>query len=113
MKSIENEDSRTFGCEWMAKQMADRCGLTDFLSQLTDNHRIAQLMLAEIICRMSHPSSEAESSRRMSCESSLCEILGLLKYPTHKELYAAARHLYAHKTEIETFLGGDVKSMLI
>jgi transposase len=104
VKSVENEDSRTFGCEWMAKQMADRCGLTDFLSQLTDNHRMAQLMLAEIICRMAHPSSEAESSRWMSCESALCEILGLLKYPTHKELYAAARQLYAHKTEIEAFL---------
>ncbi|MDR2027060.1 MAG: IS1634 family transposase [Prevotellaceae bacterium] len=104
VKSIENEDSRTFGCEWIGKQMADRCGLTNFLSHLTDKPRTVQLMLAEIICRMAHPSSEAESSRWMSGESSLCEIFGLLKYPTHKELYAAARQLYAHKSEIETFL---------
>jgi transposase len=104
IKSIENEDCRTFGGEWIGKQMADRCGLTNYLSQLTDNPRTAQLMLAEIICRMIHPSSEAESSRWMSSESSLCEILGLLKCPSHKELYAAARYLYSHKSEIETFL---------
>jgi transposase len=61
-------------------------------------------MLAEIICRMTHPSSEYESSRWLSAESSLCEIVGLLKNPTHKELYSAARLLYEHKTKIETFL---------
>jgi transposase len=88
----------------MSLQMAERCGLTDFLSRLTDNPRMACLMLAEIICRMAHPSSEMESSRWMSGESSLCEILGMFKSPNHKELYAAARLLYAHKTEIEAFL---------
>ncbi|MDR2764528.1 MAG: hypothetical protein LBB90_05800, partial [Tannerella sp.] len=55
VKSIENEDSRTFGCEWLCKQMADRCGLSAFLSCLTDNHRMSDLMLTEIICRMVHP----------------------------------------------------------
>jgi hypothetical protein len=99
INSLENEDSRIFGYEWISKQMSDRCGLTDFLSQLMDDPRTAQLMLTETICRIAHPSSELESSRWMSCESSLCEILGLVKYPTHKELYSAARHLYTHKSE--------------
>jgi hypothetical protein len=104
IKSLENEDSRTFGCEWLGLQMADECGLTEFLLRLTKNERASRLMLAEILCRMAHPSSEAESSRWMSSESSLCEIPGLSKCPGHKELYAAARLLYAHKEEIEAFL---------
>jgi hypothetical protein len=104
IKSLENEDSRTFGCEWLSRQIADSCGLTEFLSCLTKNERTSRLMLAEILCRMAHPSSEAESSRWMSSDSSLCEILDLSKCPSHKELYAAARLLYAHKTEIEAFL---------
>jgi transposase len=104
VNSIENEDSCTFGCEWLSKQEADACGLTSLLSTLTDNQKTAQLMLAEIICRMAHPSSEYESSRWLSSESSLCEILGLHKNPTHKELYSAARLLYEHKTETEMFL---------
>jgi hypothetical protein len=104
VNSLENEDSRTFGGEWLSKQMSDSCGLTGFLSHLTDSQRMAQLMLSEIICRMVHPSSELESSRWLSSESSLCEILGVSKCPSHKELYAAARLLYAHKPEIEAFL---------
>jgi transposase len=104
VNSIENEDSRTFGCEWLSKQMSDDCGLTDFLSSLTGSHRMTQLMLSEIICRMAHPSSELESCRWLSSESSLCEILGMLKCPNHKELYSAARCLYEHKSETETFL---------
>lgn len=104
VNSLENEDSRTFGCEWVSKQMSDSCGLTDFLFRIAGNHRMAQLMLSEIICRMAHPSSELESSRWLSSESSLCEILGILKCPDHKELYAASRCLYEHKSEIEPFL---------
>ncbi|MDR2776162.1 MAG: hypothetical protein LBC19_15785, partial [Tannerella sp.] len=68
IKSLENEDSRTFGCEWLSRQMADECGLTEFLLGLTKNERASRLMPAEILCRMAHPSSEAESSRRMSSE---------------------------------------------
>jgi hypothetical protein len=104
LNSIENEDSRTFGCERLSKQAVDACGLTAFLSGLTDNQRQVQVMVAEIICRMTHPSSEYESSRWLSSDSSLCEILGLHKAPTHKELYSAARLLYEHKSEIEMFL---------
>jgi hypothetical protein len=37
VNSIENEDSRSFGCECLCKQAADACGLTDYLSELTDN----------------------------------------------------------------------------
>jgi transposase len=88
----------------LSKQAVDACGLTAFLSGLTDNQRQVQLMVAEIICRMTHPSSEYESSRWLSSDSSLCEILGLHKAPTHKELYSAARLLYEHKSEIEIFL---------
>ncbi|MDR1340094.1 MAG: IS1634 family transposase [Prevotellaceae bacterium] len=104
VNSVENEDSRTFGCEWLGKQMSDHCGLTGFLSQLAGSQRMAALMLSEIICRMVHPSSELESSRWLSSESSLCEISGISKYPDHRELYAAARCLYKHKSEIEAFL---------
>jgi hypothetical protein len=69
VNSINNEDSRSFGGEWMSKQMID----------------------AEIIARMIHPSSELETSRWLGGESSLCEMLGMAKknqsqptaYPQH------------------------------
>jgi transposase len=104
VNSLENEDSRTFGCEWLSKQMAGSCGLTDFLLRAAGSQRMAALMLSEIICRMAHPSSALESSRWLSSESSLCELLGISKCPGHKELYAAARCLYEHKSEVEAFL---------
>jgi len=77
--SISNEDSRSFGGEWLSKQMLDSCGLPHFLSQSIDNEDIEELISVEIISRMIHPSSELETSRRIENESSLCEILSLHK----------------------------------
>jgi hypothetical protein len=104
VNSLVNENSLTLGCEWLCKQMMDESGLTDLLTSIAKNTRMAQLMMAEIIARMAHPSSELETVRWMSCESSVRELLGIDKVPSHKELYAAARELYSHKTEIESFL---------
>jgi len=93
--SISNEDSRSFGGEWLSKQMLDSSGLSHFLSQIIDNEDIEKLISAEIISRMIHPSSELETSRWIENESSLCEILSLHKTPDHRKLYEAARRLYA------------------
>jgi hypothetical protein len=104
INSIVHEDSRTFGGEWLSKQMLDGCGLSDFLSQNTGNEEMEKLMAVEIISRMIHPSSELETSRWIESESSLCEILSLSKTPTHRKLYEAARRLYSQKDKVEDFL---------
>jgi transposase len=104
INSIVNEDSRTMGGEWLSKQMADGCGLSSLLLKLSGNGKMSKQMLAEIICRMVHPSSDLEMSRRLEAESALCELFGLTKTPSHKDLYAASRELYEHKDEIERFL---------
>ena len=104
INSITQEDSRTFGGEWLSKQMLDNCGLTDFLSQNICNQEVEKLISAEIISRMLHPSSELETSRWMANESSLCEILSIQKTPDHRKLYRAARALYGQKEKLEDFL---------
>ena len=104
VNSVIHEESRTFGGEWLSKQMLDGCGLSGHLSQNTDNKEIEKLMEAEIILRMVHPSSEPKTSRWLAGESSLCEILSLQKMPGHLKLYDAARRLHAQKEEVEDFL---------
>ena len=104
INSIVYEDSRSFGCEWLSKQMLDDCGLSCFLSQNMDNEEMGKLIAVEIISRMVHPSSELETSRWTESESSLCEILSLPKTPDHRKLYEAARTLYGHKNIVEDFL---------
>ena len=104
VNSIVHEDSRSFGGEWLSKQILDSCGLSEFLSQQVDNEELVKLISAEIISRMLHPSSELETSRWIENESSLCEILSLDKTPTHRKLYEAARQLYRHKEKVEDFL---------
>jgi len=102
--SISSEDSRSFGGEWLSKQMVDLVGLSHFLSQKTDSEEMAKLMSVEIISRMVHPSSELETSRWLANESSLCEIMSLPKTPDHRKLYEASRRLYALKEDVEDFL---------
>jgi transposase len=104
INSIENEDSRTLGGEWLCKQMMDASGLPKHLMETIKDPHAVRLMMAEIIARMLHPSSELETSRWMGCESCLCELLGIAKAPSHKALYKAARLLYDNKAAIETFL---------
>jgi len=104
INSILQEDSRTFGGEWLSKQMLDSCGLSGFLSHNTDDEEIRKLIEVEIISRMIHPSSELETSRWIESESSLCEILTLQKTPEHRKLYKAARALYSQKEKVEECL---------
>ena len=104
VNSIIYEDSRTFGGEWLSKQMLDDCGLSGFLSQNIAKEEMRKLIAAEIISRMIHPSSELETSRWMAGESSLCEMLSLPKAPDHRKLYKAARTLYGQKDGVEDFL---------
>ena len=104
INSITNEDSRSFGGEWLSKQMLDACGLSDYLSKNMVNEEMAKLISVEIISRMVHPSSELETSRWLESESSLCEIMSLHKTPNHRKLYDAANKLYAQKEKVEDFL---------
>ena len=104
INSIIHEDSRSFGGEWLSKQMLDGCGLSGFLSENTGNEELEKRISAEIISRMVHPSSELETSRWIAGESSLCEILSLQKPPDHRQLYEAARILYGQKEKVEDFL---------
>jgi transposase len=104
INSISNEDSRSFGGEWLSKQMLDTCGLSDYISKNIDNEDTVKLISAEIISRMIHPSSELETSRWMENESSLCEILSLPKTPDHRKLYESARSLYTRKSGVEECL---------
>ena len=104
INSVSNEDSRSFGGEWLSSQILDDCGLSGFLSQEINNDLIEKQIAIEIISRMIHPSSELETSRWLSAESSLCELLSLQKIPDHRKLYHAAATLYRHKNKVEDFL---------
>jgi transposase len=104
VNSISNEDSRTFGGEWLSKQMLDASGLPDVLSRCIENEEAEKLIAVEIISRMIHPASELETSRWLESDSSLCEMLQIRKMPDHRRLYEAARCLYAHKETVEECL---------
>ena len=100
INSVIHEDSRTFGCEWLCRQAPDDCGLSGFLSQDTGNEEIEKLIAIEIISLMVHPSSDLEASRRLSSESSLSEMLSLLKTSGYRKFYEAARRLYDRKEDV-------------
>jgi transposase len=104
INSIFHEDSRSFGGEWLSKQIFDDCGLSDFLSHQINNEVIEKHIAIEVISRMIHPSSELETSRWLKNESSLCELLSLQKIPDHRKLYRAASTLYQHKDQVEDHL---------
>jgi hypothetical protein len=104
VNSILNEDSRSFGGEWISKQILDHCGLSGFLSQEINNDVIEKHIAIEILSRMVHPSSELETSRWLKNDSSLCELLSLHKIPDHRKLYKAASTFYRYKDQVEDLL---------
>jgi len=104
INSLLNEDNRSFGGEWLSKQVFDDCELSGFLSENMNNEVLEKHIAIEVISRMIHPSSELETSRWLNNESSLCEVLSLHKIPDHHQLYRAASALYRHKDKVEDLL---------
>lgn len=100
--SIEEEQSREIGGEWLCKQAFDKLGLSDLFLKIGLSEKqvtVAQMLLT---AKLLHPSSELETERWLKENSGAMELYGeddlsISRY----HLYQAGTKLYEKKDEVE------------
>jgi hypothetical protein len=102
LESVEEEESREIGGEWLCKQAFDNLGIDKLLSQIGMNEN--QIDMAQILltAKLIHPSSELETERWLKENSGALELYGEEAFSTTRyRLYQAATKLYQEKALIE------------
>ncbi len=104
-KSIEHEDVREIGAEWLCLQTIRELGLDKFLEEQGWHADQIELTLSQIIAKAVFPASELKTSQWMDENSGLKELFrSLPKTMNLNKMYKTNRLIYDHKDIIEPYL---------
>lgn len=105
MDSLEHEDARVMGAEWLCQQAATQLKIKEALSNNGFDDQQIQLALTQIITRAVYPASELKTESWIKENSAVAPLNGIepSKVSRH-QLYASALNLYDKKTELELHL---------
>lgn len=120
LKSIEIENSRTFGGEHLCSQILEMLHLSACLESLNFSKDEDRLVHISIIGRALFSASEYKTIQYLRDNSGLCDLHHVAANDiTHRDLYAIADKLYEHKDSIDKFLYNrivnlfDIKDSLV
>ncbi len=105
LESIDNEECRELGGEWLCKQAFDQLGLNDLFSTAGFNDTQVSMAQMLLTAKLLHPSSELEAERWLKESSGAMELYGEEEFSTTRyRLYQAGTLLYNNKDIIEKTL---------
>ena len=105
LDSIELENVREIGSEWMCYQAARQLDLPGYFERAGFSPEETDLALTHIIGRAVHPASEHATAEWLQESTALCELLGMESTSVNRfKLYDTSRLLYTHREGIESFL---------
>lgn len=112
LKTFSIEQSRTFGGEYLCRQVMQRIGLEEELVNMEWNIGEARTAMVSIISRALFASSEHKTEQYLRFNSSLNELYGFTYDElTRHHLYKISDKLYEYKDQIDRFLYRRLKSM--
>jgi len=76
LNTLNNEDVRELGAEWMSLQALQELGIDEFLRFRGWNEENIQLALSHIVTRAVYPASELKTASFIRENSSICELTG-------------------------------------
>ena len=102
LESIEEEECREIGGEWLCKQAFEKLGIDQLLMETGMNETQINMAKMLLTAKMIHPGSELESERWLNENSGAMELYGEEAFTTTRyRLYQAATKLYQEKELIE------------
>ena len=105
LRTLQNEDVRALGCEWMSLQALQELDIAGFLRVRDWDEEDIQLALSHIVSRAVYPASELKTSDFIRENSSICELTGYpVKQISKDKLYTITKKLYAEKEGLEIYL---------
>ena len=105
LNSVETEEVKEVGSEWLCYQAIEQLGIRKFLEQEGWRKDEIDIALIHLISKAVYPASEHKTAQWIQENSSVAELFSVesLKINRH-HLYEASRMLYRAKDKIESFL---------
>ena len=105
LNSIETDDVRETGAEWLCKQVLEQFELGSFLSGLGWSDKMIRLAQIHLISKAVYPSSEHKTAQWIQENSAIAELFGEEAQKISRfQLYKACLDLYREKDSIESYL---------
>lgn len=105
LSSVEMEDVREVGVEWLCKQVVEELGLGDLLSGLGWSEFQVETALIHLISRAAYPASEHKTAQWIQENSAVTELFNQTPDRINRfNLYRASQLLYKEKEGIEKHL---------
>ncbi len=105
VNSIEFENVREIGSEWMCLQALRQLNMEQCLGECGFEKDEIPLGMAHLISRAIFPESEYATAQWMKDNSAACEILGIqAQEVSYHHLYEVSRQFYKYKSRIESWL---------
>lgn len=111
LKGLSLTDVKTFGAEYLSKQILEKLKLKDFFGSLGFTEIQTKKALISIAARAIFSSSEHKTAQIINSSSELKSLFSYQKNITHKQLYAISDLLYKHQEEIDKFLYKQISNM--
>lgn len=105
INSIEHDEVRELGAEWLCLQAAQELGIPGLLASQGFDAQTANKALSLLVSRAVYPASEHKTAQWMSGSSSLTELVfGEHQAISHQQLYKVGDQLYGQKDVLEAHL---------
>ena len=106
VNSLEHEQAREIGAEWLCKQTLDRLGLKEFLTaDCGFSETSANFSLMHLVSRAVYPACEHKTAQWIKDNSAVSELFNIPLYHVNRfKLYTASNNLYAQKERLEKYL---------
>ncbi len=113
LNSVQTEDVREVGAEWLCKQILDQLKLEEFLHQnLQWEANTTQLAMIHLISRAVYPASEHKTAQWINDNSGVAELFGKDPLKINRfQLYKVCRILYSNKEAIEQYLSSNTNEL--
>lgn len=113
VNSIESENGREIGCEWLAKQAIEQIGLDKLLeNQKNGSDKLVKSSVITVISRMTHPASDLETERWIGENSAVNQLFDLKEDAVSRhDLTKSANFLYKNKDVIENELYKNITNL--
>lgn len=105
LNSVETEDVREVGAEWLCKQILDQLKIEELLSGLGWEEKMTPLAMIHLISKAVYPASEHKTEQWIKANSAVAELFGKDSSAISRfQLYNVCRALYRDKEAIEKHL---------
>jgi transposase len=113
LNSVQTEDVREVGAEWLCKQILDQLRLEEFLRHsLQWEEKTTQLAMIHLISKAVYPASEHKTAQWINDNSAVAELFGKDSSKISRfQLYKVSKALYSKKEDIEQYLSSKTNEL--